>query len=336
MPTDLVAPSWHRLRRALHLIGLGLFVWIVAQLDMGRTVKTLAEANIAYLTLYVALYFGAMMLRMLRLRQILIRQGSPITWGTAYEATIEASLLGSVTPARAGEAVKVFSLKQAGVPVNRGFLAVVLERVFDLVVFFVFALCGVLYFSEFVSGEGWLSVSVIAFTVVVGGIAAYLLRGYAIERIGKVVNRLWTKWGGEFPVSPGAALEAFHSGLAVSWRMMLMYSFFIGALGALEVYCLAHALGMEVSFFHLIFSYAAASLVALAPISFNGLGTREATYIFLLGLESVGAESAMLLSILDGLVLPLLLIAFLSVPLWLKLGNPLARNLDGDRDKSNE
>lgn len=315
--------SWTKWRRAMQLIGILLLIWILAQLDMGYVSAALLASDMRYLALYVALFALAMVLRAMRLRWVMARQEIHVGLGAAYMTTVEASLLGLVTPARAGEVSKVFALRHIGVPASLGLTVVLLERIFDLVVFATLAVCGVLYFGGIFSEPIHLLLYVAAVVCAIG-LLLYVLRRPALVGVAKLLDLLGGKWTRARGLLKA---EYFKNGLRLlseTWGIMLVYSCLIGALGLVEAYCLAYALAIKIDFVHLAFSYSVASIIALLPVSFNGLGTREASYIYLLGLVSVKPESAMLLSLLDGMVLPLIIIALLSIPVWREAGQRLA------------
>jgi uncharacterized membrane protein YbhN (UPF0104 family) len=97
---------------------------------------------------------------------------------------------------------------------------------------------------------------------------------------------------------------------------MIAHVFFFG-----QLFVLALGFGVELPIVYLSLCAALSSLVALLPISIGGLGTREATFIALLGKISVSAESAVLISFSDGVVLGLSLAAFFAfiASMYLKL-----------------
>lgn len=319
----LVMSSWARWRRAIQLTGIILLVWILSQLDLGHVATTLMATDMGYLALYVALFITAMVLRAMRLRWIVMRQGYGLGLGSAYKITVEASLLGSVTPARAGEVTKVFALSHLGVPAGLGLAAVVLERAFDLLVFATLAVGGVLYFAG-IFPQAMHALMYLAGALAAAGLSLYIFRGVASGAITRFLAWLADKWTGARAFLDGGHLKNGLRILSDTWGVMFAYSCLVGAFGLIEAYCLANALSIKVDFVHLIFSYSVASLVALLPVSFNGLGTREAAYVYLLGLAAVKPEPATLFSLLDGIVLPLMVIAILSIPVWKHAGRLIA------------
>jgi uncharacterized membrane protein YbhN (UPF0104 family) len=82
------------------------------------------------------------------------------------------------------------------------------------------------------------------------------------------------------------------------------------------IFLFAKAFGFQVDYFVIIFAYAVATLVSLLPISVSGLGTREATYIMIMGRVGILKEQALLFSLMDGVVLNIFGLLLLFVPLW--------------------
>lgn len=310
------ASGWRRWRGVLQLTGIGLLVWVFSRLDMALILSALLEMQPGYLAMYVLLFMAAMVLRAGRLRWLLMRQGHHAGLWRSYVLTVEASLWGSLTPARAGEVSKVFGMRDVGVPVRRGLFVVLMERMFDLLVFGLLVMGGVLYFAEYFFSGGAASAGIVIVMGLFALLVLYVRRAWLLSKMEKMLARLTEKWSAGSQIFRKSDMEKGARLLADTWVAMLLFSALLGAIGAIEVYLLAKALNMNIGLAHVVFSYSAASIVALAPISFNGLGTREATYIYLLSLSGVAAEPATLLSLLDGVALPLLMTVAMAFPIW--------------------
>ena len=85
---------------------------------------------------------------------------------------------------------------------------------------------------------------------------------------------------------------------AVSWASALVQHL----LRVLILACLAAGLDMDITLASLFALTPAALLVAMVPVSLGGWGVRELTFVYFLGLAGVGAEAALALSIVFGLV----------------------------------
>jgi len=72
------------------------------------------------------------------------------------------------------------------------------------------------------------------------------------------------------------------------------------------VYMMARSLGMEISFLTLSTVSALVWVVTAVPISFSGLGVRELSFVFLLGIHGISSESATALSLYQFIITVLL------------------------------
>jgi len=98
--------------------------------------------------------------------------------------------------------------------------------------------------------------------------------------------------------------ESFHSfyknlpskgKLLVSFVLSFLAWFFLIA----QSWLISQAYGFNVDFFPFIFVLPIATVVAMIPITVNGLGTREATLIFIFSVFGVSAETVIAFSILN-------------------------------------
>ena len=83
-----------------------------------------------------------------------------------------------------------------------------------------------------------------------------------------------------------------------------------------QVFLLAKAFSFKADYLVVIFAYAVSTLIGLLPISVGGLGTREATYIMIMGREGIMKEQALLFSLLDGFIFGVLMLLILLIPVW--------------------
>ena len=64
------------------------------------------------------------------------------------------------------------------------------------------------------------------------------------------------------------------------------------------VFLIAKSVNMEISLFYLIISMSITATITMVPISFNGLGTREATLLVLFSQLGINKETTILFSVL--------------------------------------
>jgi uncharacterized protein (TIRG00374 family) len=93
-------------------------------------------------------------------------------------------------------------------------------------------------------------------------------------------------------------------------------------------YIFGKSLGMEISFFEMVFSVAIMWLITTLPISIGGIGVREFSLIWLLGIFNILPELAITLSIM--VYINTILISLLSLPLLFDLKKKKNKAMDPD------
>jgi glycosyltransferase 2 family protein len=127
------------------------------------------------------------------------------------------------------------------------------------------------------------SVTIIATTVVPRASREWVLRRAHIPREGRFGGAMWTAVG----AVATANRSLFVAGRGYLWGIA-------SQTGILLVHvCIAEGLGLDISIGVLASAAVVAQLVALLPVSINGLGLREATYVWALGTAGVVAEPAL-------------------------------------------
>src|SRR5436190_7408164 len=130
------------------LLGIGLLVWIASHLHWRSLWEAIFSLELRYIAIYIVLYFVLVSLRITRLNAVLRAQHRQLPYIGLYRATIEPLLMGTATPGRFGEITKIGVLKEYAVPLPEGLVAMLLERVFDLIVLTAAAMLGIAYFAE--------------------------------------------------------------------------------------------------------------------------------------------------------------------------------------------
>ncbi len=91
-----------------------------------------------------------------------------------------------------------------------------------------------------------------------------------------------------------------------SFKILFLFTILVYTSYVLTAFFQAKLFNVEVNIFYLILIFTGGSLISIIPISINGLGTREAFFIFLLKIKNFNNEQAFSLSIFAFLVMPLL------------------------------
>jgi len=176
------------------------------------------------------------------------------------------------------------------------------------------SVAGIFYFMVF-DATNDLSVLVIFFALVVT-LYVCLINIGAFARYGSYLMD-WLPWQhSALSDLPSLGHELSRLG-KLSATIILPVSVLVLLLSFLQLFFLGLALNATISGLYLGLAYAFSTLMALLPLSVGGLGTRETVYIATLGKVGVSENIAVTISLLDGLVFPLLFLVMLFIPIFL-------------------
>lgn len=230
------------------------------------------------------------LLKGLRWYRLLELVGQPLPWAQAFGSFFTSAFYGSVTVGRLGEFLRMGPLTARGMPAAQAATLCAYDRVFDL--FTVALIGGVL--SAHVLGETGLAFSILAasgLAVLVSGVILPKLLLWLTPLPDAAVSGLRT-----------LVLQVVRALLELSsWRTVLEMGFWTIVSWPLYfamVWQLAAALQISASQVLLVAATCWATLSTLLPITFQGIGTREAIFAWALAREGVVEERAVLLGLL--------------------------------------
>ncbi|MBI5301926.1 MAG: flippase-like domain-containing protein [Chloroflexi bacterium] len=283
-------------------VSLGVLIFLLTRLNRADLIERLASAQLLWLGLALALYFCAILLGVLKWHLLVRAQHLAISFRNLATFTFTGLFLGNVLPSNiGGDVVRAAMLAQAGRGTTEAAaISVVVDRLLGLAAFF-----GV--------------------TLISAGLAVGLLtRSTELEAIQTATTIIATAFaiGGAFFFSRRAARQLARI-FAIGWfarfkpmalrfyHAIQMYRFNYAALAAnialstgilvvatLVWYSVARALDLHISLIYFFLFNPLIAFVLLLPISFNGLGPKEATAVFFFGLIGVPSEAAFALSLL--------------------------------------
>lgn len=185
--------------------------------------------------------------------------------------------LGLITPGKLGEFGRAGYLKKAGVPTGTAVAAVLVDRIFDVAVVALFSLVALQTLFQ----GWWLAGGSIAGLIGLGVIAGILRRMHRLP-----VKKEWM---------------AFLTTLAT--RIPLLFGSLLLTLLSWATYCvwsvaLAQSIGIQAPLFTLMSAVMLTGIVAFLPVAPSGLGTRDASLVWLLAPLGIGAPLAVALAFL--------------------------------------
>ena len=242
------------------LVGVILFYQLLINLSWNKF--WLAWNNLEWWKLIFVFFCGPLGIYIKSSRWVLLLDVKTDQKKQARSIFLASIFYGMVTPGRLGEFVKIGYLKDLGFDYRKGLFYTLYDRVFDVGVLITFSL-----------------IACYLFDVISLGLLLILL---LIIMASSYLHRLISSWYGQHPLS---------------WMRYLKLTFL--TLSSYFVYALGLPVLLSISDpFEFIKSASAVfvgNFVALLPISLNGIGTREASYYFLM--DSIPRETLILASI---------------------------------------
>ena len=243
-------------------VGLALLHWLV---DLPAVFRRLADADPAWILVAVALNSLAPVVVAVKVQAYVRLAGETVTFRRAWSAVMAAVALNAVLPARGGDLIRAVFLAE-----NRGTVSllvgvVVLERLVDVFTLGLLSLVAALFGGVTVAtalATGACLAAVAAILVMASGHRLPWKTELA-ERVGRAARRV--------PAHPGPMLLGFACSL-VSWGLNIVL------MGAL-----LRAVGVVASPAAVARATPVAILAGILPVTLGGIGTRDTTFVLLLG-----------------------------------------------------
>lgn len=199
--------------------------------------------------------------------------------------------IGFITPGRLGEFVKALYLKSdKQISLSRGMSSVLLDRLFDLYLLVILAIIGIWRFDIL----GRLSnTSLILMVIIVLAPLLVLNKQLMMYIVRQLYNLVIVK---KFKDKIEERFEDFYIGINQLINPKLLFSGFLTCLSYtvffIQCYLITIAMGITINFITITLFMAISNLISFIPISISGLGTRDATLIYLFSLINLSPELA--------------------------------------------
>lgn len=317
----------------MRLIGLGLFIWILSQVDLKSIRDILRSADPWLVALGIAMAAPTVAIRSWRLWLILATFGLRIPYIKTLVIRLIGAASGDMMPGRTGEVISLAYLQKEGLGLRDPTLALILDRLFDFVILAVLAIAGLSLIGQQVVSEiatiNWtLALLAVGFILMIALVLVLkakpqwsdtLIQRLLPKRWYASLSELWTAREGSKSENPlrWNARTVFNVVLA----SLLSFTFLF-----LRGYFLALSIDIDISLAYLAATMAITTLLQLIPVSnVLGIGTREVSLIYLFGLVGISPELAVGFSFL--IVFALLVQDLAGLVLWWRF--PLERPLAG-------
>ncbi|HLC79191.1 MAG TPA: lysylphosphatidylglycerol synthase transmembrane domain-containing protein [archaeon] len=285
----------------LALVGLGLFAIILANANIAKIISTLFSLNLQTYSLALVILAFLLVLKALKWKIIISAMGKKITLLQSFRFYTIGLFIGNVTPGKIGDFSKAFYLKDSiGIPA--GLASAILDRLIDVGILVTFSAgAALLFFLQY-------NLSVVPLPVLFAAIIGYfgflflLFNENYLKATARPFFEIIVPQSIKGRVKIGFS-EVFSSIKSISsHKFLIALSLLVGLvcwfLSSIIFYILTLSLSMALPLQVVLMIFPIMSLAEILPISFSGVGTRDAILIFLLSFFSIGAEGAVALSLL--------------------------------------
>ncbi len=277
-------------------ISLALLAYAFGQIDTRSALDLLRSLNLGFVAAAVGLLALQQFFAGLRLRRLLTVAETPVSIVTAVDAVFVGLFFGTTFVSFiSGDAMRVWRLSRARVPVAGAFQAVFFDRIFGFAALIAMIAMGLPRLVG-ISTERAMLISVLAAVSLGGiGIAVFLM----VHRLPRVLQR-WriVSWASDLS---RAALTIVNKPVEVFYLLGL--SVLLQVLNVFGMFAIGYGFGFDSNLIDLMVVVPPVILVTMLPISFAGWGVREGAMVVALGLLGVGAEQSVAISVCFGLCL---------------------------------
>ncbi len=286
-------------------VTIAIIVYLLTRVDLAVMVQHLARANLALLFLALALYFFAIALGALKWQVVVSAQSIDIPLGNLLVYSLVGLFFGNLLPSNVGgDVVRAYGLVRATGRAEAAAISVLVDRLMGLVAYLSAAVVmAALATATLTRGDELEQIEVA--TVIVAALFLFAAALMFSRRVSQRVKRV-------FDLAPFRRLQPIaqriydalqiyrHSYRALAINLALSVCSVI--VTTFVWYVVALALGVSASLFYFFLFNPLIAFVLLIPISFNGLGPKEATAVFFFGLVGVPGELALSMSLVFHLI----------------------------------
>jgi len=275
------------LKKLKNLIGPVILIYFLIKIDFGALKEVLTGIDPIFFAALM-IFFPMMMIKTYRWLVLLKNFGVNIDFSNLFNLNLKGVLYGSITPGRLGEISKGYMLGKMKYSLSSSIVSAVLDRIVDIFFLLGFGLFGFFYFyKEF-------QIDVVLLVIVVGGIAA--VSALLLNR--RVRLKITTFIRKKIKDDDGDVIQSLKEIKKDKMLVLSALSILAWVLYFCEIFLFSESLSIDVDVIFLVSAISASTIISILPISILGMGTRDATLIFLFSMKGIATEKTLALSFL--------------------------------------
>jgi uncharacterized protein (TIRG00374 family) len=286
--------------RYLGIIGIGIFIYILINIDLSRIITILKSTDLFFLVMAILINPVVILLLTIRWRYIVHTMGVDIKFRRTLILRAKGVFLGNITPGRIGDFYRAKHLSdETDFELAKSFSSVIIDRILDVCALVFLNIIGLFILHYIFEINIFLIEYIIISFIILLGLFLVIKRNL-MKKLLRPIYKLFVPMDARKNVA--MHFNQFYSGLSqIKYRNYLfgfLISVMLWIITCIGIYLLALALSIEVSLIFIIAMAPVAAFLSALPISVSGLGTREAVYVFFLTSSGIESEYAVALALM--------------------------------------
>ncbi len=278
-------------------ISVGLLGYLLSKVESSEVISTLAKADPLWLGLAIAMLAIGKIIIGTRWRLLIEAQGVKIRLTSLISSILIGMFFGSVLPTKiGGDVVRAYDVtEKSDASIAYGLGSVVIDRILGVLGLALFAAFTLLLARGAFPDSGAYALPVVAVLIFATTMLAILIHAPLTDLISRKLHRLGLDGFSNKIVELREALSLMTKsrgvlliGLTLSLMLQVVIVIYYALMGA--------SLGLVIPFSYFFVAVPIALLILLLPVSINGIGLREAVFVYLLDKVSVSPHDAIALS----------------------------------------
>lgn len=245
-----------------------IFYLLFARIDFFSVINVLLSSDPLWLVAAFLLSLFSIAVTAKRWQTLLKPLGYDFQYKESLYLILGALPLTSITPAKAGDVIKAYYLKDK-VPSTKTVGAVVAERTFDILSLVLLSLIGMLFRQRY-------ELASIAFIILVCIIAIFILARLTSSFHLSIIKDSWNEKIQNL-ILPLRLLTRHKT----AFCLVFFYSLLIWFISIVQTLTFFYALGLDIPLLFTVANIPIAIFIGLIPVTLGGMGTRDAAIIFL-------------------------------------------------------
>lgn len=282
-------------KKYIAIIGIFIFVYLLIKLDVIKIMKEISKANLFLLLISVFLVFMFLIIQTSKWFFIAKNQKISIPFKEAFKINLISNFYGFITPSKIGTIIRAKYLEKYGAEIGTGVCNFTLDKILDISSVLFIAIIFSFIFRGFFSIS--IQYLIMVFLILIFLTLVFMKKERSKFLLGFIYRKIIPE---NIKAKARLTFNSFYENMPKK-RYMILF-FLLNIINWIFVYFISfligRSLGINLPFIYFLAILPLSTLVSLIPISIDGLGTKEATLIFLFSLFGIEATKVFSMSII--------------------------------------